>query len=430
MRNFTRDGELKIKTDASSGGSSSTQAGALLAKGFINPLAADEDGVAALQDLSVSEDVDGIAEAQAPTEDTPLLLEPAAASLIPPRFLTFRTLADLSAIVFEVVGVDAQGDEVSELVDGVIGAAQDDDGIALEQAPTEDTPLVLETAAGALNPPRALTFTSAGDLSGVNFEIVGVDENGEPQTVEAFPGPNAGTVTTDELWSEVTSITPDDTSVTTLTVGWPDTYASINTSNAYREVSSITPDASDGNTLEVGWLDSTTAFSLVLELETFDTPRRITLTSEDDLSAIQFLLVGTDPDGQPINAALDGPNAATVTTTERFSSISAIIPQEVITGTVEAGWPDEMAALYKAEHDVDLSHLFLRNTNAVTQEIDLVLLVNGDEIHWRHFELAQDESASVLYGETPLPLPELAEVRANVTTAGVVAFTVHGAERT
>lgn len=430
MRNFTRDGELKVKTDASSSGNAQSQTGALLAAGVIDTLASDDDGVALSQALSVVADEDGIAEAQSPAEDTPLSLEAPAASLIPPRYITFRSLDDLSAVTFEVVGFDVGGDEASELVDGPVGAAQDDDGIALEQAPTEDTELTLEAAAAELNPPRHLTLTSAGDLSGVNFEIVGLDEDGESQTVAAFAGPNQETLTTNERWSAVTSITPDSTSVTTLTIGWPDTYGTIRSGNGYREITSITPNASDAGTIEVGWEDTDTAFGLVLELTELNPDRRITLTSSDDLSGVDFLLIGQDLNGLPVNEVLTGPDNATVTSTVRFASITDIIPQSIGNGSVSAGWPDELATLYKAEHAVDLTHLFLRNTDALTQEIDLTLVVNGEEIPWRHFDLAQDESASVLHGEPSLPLPELTELRANTTTPSAVSFTLHGAERT
>lgn len=430
MRNFTRDGELKIKTDASSGGSSEQTRSTLLRAGIINTLTAEDDGIAALQDLSVLADEDGIATAQAPAANTPMSLEPDAASLIPPRRITFRSIADLSALTFEIVGLDAEGDAVSELLNGPNGAPQDDDAIALAQAPTASTPLVLEAAADSLYPPRPLTFTSSSDLSGVNFEIVGTDENGEPQTVAAFQGPNNGTVTTVELWSEITSITPDATNASTVSVGWPDTYGSIDSSNAYREVSSITPDASDVSNVEVGWRDTDTAYGLVLQLSTFDPWRRITLSSTDDLSTVNFLLLGTDLNGQPLQVLVQGPSNGTVATAERFSTLTAIIPQSIGTGSVSAGWPNEPATLYRAAHDVELSHVFLRNTDPSAVEIDLTLLIDGEEIPWRHFALEEDESASVLHGETPLPLPQDTELRASVTSSGVVAFTVHGTERT
>src|SRR5690554_1580250 len=258
MRNFTRNGELKTTGGASSGASASSSVGTLLAAGLIAPLEPDDDAVAIDQEFAVAEDLDGIAEAQAVVEDTGLSLEAPAAELIPPRYLAFGSIADLSGVSFEIVGTDQEGTAVSELLEGPLGAAQDDDGIAEAQAMTEDEPLVLEEVAASLNPPRALTFTSASDLSGLTFEIVGTDENGEPQTVAAFQGPNATTVSTTEKWSSVESITPSATNANNVEVGWADTVGFVISGNAYTSVDSITPDANGSGDVEVGWFESDT----------------------------------------------------------------------------------------------------------------------------------------------------------------------------
>lgn len=428
MRNYTAQGELKTSAGSATSGAQETFGG-ILAKGAISPLTSDPTAVALLQALSAAEDSDGIALAQAVLEDTALSLEVAAAELIPPRPITLTSVSDLSSITFAIEGKAADGSELSEEVAGPAGAPADSDGIAESQAPTEDTPLSLEVVAAALDPPRALTFTSSSDLSGVNFEIVGLDENGEEQTVAAFAGPNNETLTTSELWSSITSITPDATDAGTLTVGWPDTSATIESSNSYSAVLSITPDANDAGQVEAGWLDSVQAFALVLEQTTFDPPRPISLSSTDDLSGVSFQIVGTDAQGAAHSEVIDGPNDGTVVTSTRFATITSITPLTLGSGDVSAGWPTDTFQLYQAAAAVKVSHLFIRNTNAITQTVELELEIEGEAIPWRRFELAEHESASVLFGEQPLPLDAGVEIRATATTDGAVSFSMHGVEQ-
>src|SRR5690606_19985980 len=88
---------------------------------------------------------------------------------------------------------------------------EDSGGIAQAQAPTQDVSLVLEAVASQLVPPRPLALTSTGDLSAVTFTIEGVDFTGSPIS-EQLAGPNNETVQTSNVYSSVTSITPDATS--------------------------------------------------------------------------------------------------------------------------------------------------------------------------------------------------------------------------
>jgi len=278
MRNFTPTGELKVRTGNTGAGSGSTEIGTVLAAGVITPLVADPEGVAELQALSAAEDLDGLALSQAPADGVPLVLESGADVLIPPRVLAFTSVADLSGIEFEISGLDSMGMQQIEQLAGPAGAPEDADGIAQDQAPAASTPLVLEAVAATLDPPRALTFTSATDLSGVTFEIVGLDENGDPQTVPAFTGPDNDTLATSELWSEVSGITPDSTDAGTLSVGWPDTAAMVLSTVPYASVIDVTPDGTDAGTLEVGWRASDVAFALTLiNPGALGSPRRITL---------------------------------------------------------------------------------------------------------------------------------------------------------
>ena len=94
--------------------------------------------------------------------------------------------------------------------------AADPNGIFLDQAPTAGTALTLNGAfvtAGVaqLDVQRQVELESAADLSGINFTIVGTDEQGRSIT-ETIVGPNAGVSATSLDFFTVTSITPDGTS--------------------------------------------------------------------------------------------------------------------------------------------------------------------------------------------------------------------------
>ncbi len=125
----------------------------------------------------------------------------------------------------------------------------------------------------------------------------------------AFVGPNNTTVTTAELWSSVTSITPDATDAGTVNVGWPATY---------------------------------TAMTLTGAAASLNPPRLATLTSAANFSAVDFTFVGLDAAGDPQTETIAGPNNNTVTTSGSWSSITSITPNPadtVVATNISAGWP-------------------------------------------------------------------------------------------
>lgn len=100
-------------------------------------------------------------------------------------------------------------------------------GYAALQATTAGTPLTLvgtpqlpNPSAGQLhNSAAPITFTSAGNVSAVNFTCVGYDRRGQIQT-EIIAGPNATTVSGHLLFNKIISITPNTTQGTTVSAGW------------------------------------------------------------------------------------------------------------------------------------------------------------------------------------------------------------------
>lgn len=275
-----------------------------------------------------------------------------------------------------------------------LSVTADTDGIAVAEAPSNGVPLTLLPAASALVPPRLISLTSSADLSAIDFAIVGTGEDGTAQN-ETLAGPN------------------NDTILSTL---------------VYRTITSITPNDSDASTVSAGWPTSTDPYALTKALTALDPLRRITLTSADDLSAINFHFTGFDANGAPVSETIAGPNANTVVGEQRFSQILNIVPSTLATGTVSAGWLDEAEWLYTADEAAELSHLFLRNTISTPQVIDLTLRFDDEEIPWRRMELDEGESASVLAEENPVPIPAGGALLATATTANAVSYSIHGTE--
>lgn len=111
--------------------------------------------------------------------------------------------------------------------------AADADGICVLQTGTANVPLIIN---GALKDLAATTYgvtravmgagiqrpvtmtVAAANLSGVDFTIVGTDVNGAAVS-EVLAGPSSNTVSTTALYNTVTSITPNGTVGTAMSVG-------------------------------------------------------------------------------------------------------------------------------------------------------------------------------------------------------------------
>lgn len=70
---------------------------------------------------------------------------------------------------------------------------------------------------------RAVSLTSGSNLSGINFTIRGYDLFGNPQS-EILVGPSTNTVNSLKCYKWIASVTPDNTSVNTVSVGTADVF--------------------------------------------------------------------------------------------------------------------------------------------------------------------------------------------------------------
>lgn len=92
---------------------------------------------------------------------------------------------------------------------------------AAAAAPVANTAVTLTGAAASISPPREVTLTSSGDVSGVQFTVRGLDRRGNPFT-EIVQGPGAATtIQLRGVYSSIVSITPNASDADTVSFGSP-----------------------------------------------------------------------------------------------------------------------------------------------------------------------------------------------------------------
>lgn len=157
------------------------------------------------------------------------------------------------------------------------------------------TPRYWSAGAGAVLPYAAqLIFTFLGNDAAVNFDITGLDENGNVIS-ETLAGANMSTSTSVNSYAAVTNIQPD---------------AVTNAAGMY-----------------VG----------VEDAAYIPQPTECTLTSTGNNSAVNFVFVGTDYQGNPQTDTIAGPNNNTVSTSVLFSSIESVTPDDNTVADVQIG---------------------------------------------------------------------------------------------
>lgn len=91
-------------------------------------------------------------------------------------------------------------------------------GIAASQAAL-GAAQALTSSPVQLVPPRRVTITSVGDLTGVQFTVNGTDRGGSPIS-EVIAGGSTATVTTNRVFSTITGISTSAANAATFTAGW------------------------------------------------------------------------------------------------------------------------------------------------------------------------------------------------------------------
>ena len=165
-------------------------------------------------------------------------------------------------------------------------------GIAAAQTSTGTTPLLLNGSKAfsgtvLLATPTRLNLQSTGNLSAINFTIVGEVAQG-PDTTGNTSGPQTEVIAG-----------PNNNIVTTL--------------NTFIRVLSITPSASVGTNV------------VVYGTAILANATEVALASASDNSAVTFKVSGFNANGQPITESITGPGAGlTVNTVNYFSAVTQI----------------------------------------------------------------------------------------------------------
>jgi hypothetical protein len=182
---------------------------------------------------------------------TPMTLTVSPYVMPAPRFVTLYSTSDFSAINFTIVGHNQEtGANWSEVLTGpaagksvqstkVYGTVvsitpsttlaqnisagfpfapgeyqlttieyRPNANVAVSQALATSTIMTLTTTPFVMAGTGYLSITSATNISGITFTIVGLDVNGSAQS-ETILGPNASTITSALAYSSVTSVTPN-----------------------------------------------------------------------------------------------------------------------------------------------------------------------------------------------------------------------------
>ena len=184
------------------------------------------------------------------------------------------------------------------------GALATANSVALSQTTAGAGALILNGARSTANvaqfvTPSRLNFTSTGNLSAVNFTIVGTVAQGPdttgniagPQT-EVIAGPNNSTVVSQNTWLRIYSITASAAVGTAVTV-----YGT-----------ALLPFATQG-----------------------------TITSANDQTAVNFTFFGFNANGQPYTETITGPGAGLTTATVGFFSAITQVTSSAATSAASVG---------------------------------------------------------------------------------------------
>lgn len=151
-----------------------------------------------------------------------------------------------------------------------------------------------------------VTLKSASNNSAVTFTITGTDINGDPQN-EDLTGPNNATVTSVNSYNSIISISPD-----------------VNATNIISGIYGIIAETQDSTADVPDLLSPIGGYPI----EFYHLERTITLTSPASVnnSGVNFTITGTNQYGTVITEVLAGPNANTVTSVNRYHTITSIVP--------------------------------------------------------------------------------------------------------
>jgi len=209
-------------------------------------------------------------------------------------------------------------------------ATADADGVCAAQTTAAAADLALNGVLAAVNvslahwgSAAAVTILSAGDDTGIYFEITGEDTNGLP-LFESITGVSDATATGSQSFKKITKVYASGASAGDVSVG--------NAADADCIVTAASVSAAGVLTF-----DGVSAYTV-----TMDVPRHVSITTASDNSAITFTVVGTNRYGDALTETITGPNATTVKGSSNFATITSIRASDAVTDNVTIGSADEL----------------------------------------------------------------------------------------
>lgn len=152
----------------------------------------------------------------------------------------------------------------------------------------------LAGATAVLPYPQQLKIASVGNDSGITFAIVGCGQDGSALS-ENLTGATAGNTVT--------------------------------SANAYAWITSITPSGNTASTMQAG-IDGEALLP---------TPAKVSIRSTGDDTAVNFTLIGTDINGDPLTEVKAGGNNTTVYTVNTFTRVTSVTPSANTAAAVLVG---------------------------------------------------------------------------------------------
>ncbi len=207
--------------------------------------------------------------------------------------------------------------------------------------------------------PTKLNLSSAGNLSGVSFTIVGLTAQGPDTTLdlggpntEVVVGPNNGIVTSGNTWLRIYSITASAAVGTNVTA-----YGTATSSNA----------------------------------------TQVTLTSVNNLSGVNFIIYGMDASGTPRTETLAGPNNNTVASLNYWLAVDQIATNGAVTAVSVGNSASSATAWIPVDR------------NQASFNVGLQCVVSGGAINYTVQTTGDSPYSTTVTSDTPFtsPVPSL-----------------------
>jgi hypothetical protein len=220
-----------------------------------------------------------------------------------------------AAVTNQVVA--SQTPNAGQLVLNGAGAVFSVNNIATAQDPAAAGNLTLVSSPVSLPAASYVYVTSAGNDTGINFTVTGLDAGGYPRT-EVIAGAN--------------------------------TKAAVSTQR-FTVVSNVAVSGNSGS-VQVG--------SFSVATFTGATARQVTITSAGNDSVNTFVVTGTGANGQIISETITGPNATSVTTISYFRTVTSVTISGNAVGAITVGMTNTAASRWIRFDDFAPSNISLQ----------------------------------------------------------------------